>query len=293
MKQVFIIILLSLLSVQVQAQVYGNGTRATQTRSFEDLSKILININGKVNIICGAEEAKMEISYDENILDFVSTEMTNGLLEIGQKKWIEGSQEVEINIYTPELDLLFNDSWSKIRVTNIQQEKLIVKSTISTIELEGAVETLDIYSEKSTINAYNLKTKKAKVEIEKDGMVYLNASEELSVKNKEDGKVKNKGAAINSNAETVSAEKIEKKRIDTRFINLKVKNNSMRTLHTYVKGPKPDGNYFSYGLPFGPMKTRSEYWSIGTKLYKVGLLGKKTLIYEVKEEDEGQIVKLN
>ena len=81
-------------------------------------------------------------------------------------------------------------------------------------------------------------------------------------------------------------------KIDTRFIDIKIKTKGLKKLSCYVRGPKPDGKYFSYGLNIFPLTTKAETWSIGTKLFKVGALGTRKLIYTVKEEDEGKTIRL-
>ena len=66
----------------------------------------------------------------------------------------------------------------------------------------------------------------------------------------------------------------------------------MKRINCYVKGPKPDGSYFSYGFPMMPGQSRSKSWSVGSKVYKVGKLGGKKLLTEIEAEDEGQVVTL-
>ncbi len=295
MKKLCCVCLAICLFIQLKAQIYGNGNIITQTRVIEHLSEVLINVNGKVNIICGAPTAKIEITYDENIIDLLTTESNGSVLEIAQKKWIEGTQKVQINIYTQSLDLLNNDSWSTVTVENINQEKLIVQSSISTIQLKGEVAELIVESKNSTIKAFQLAAKTVIATVSKSGKIYVNASEKL-VANclSEDGKISYQGTPneITGKAKSATSASIATP-IDTRFIDLKLKNNSLSNIRAYVKGPKPNGKYFSYGLNFFPLSSKKERWSIGTKLYRVNRAGKKVLLHEVKAEDEGTTVKLH
>lgn len=293
MKKIILFVAFMSSFLTIHAQTFGNGNIKTETRNIENIRKVLIDINGKVEIICGSQESKIELTYDENILPFVSTKKKMGLLKISQSKWIEGTQEISIKIYTNEIDLLSNDSWSKIEVKDINQERMKIISTISNISLFGEVKTLKISSESSVINAYDLKAAEVEVKISEDGKAYVNATETLKVNCSEDGLVKYNSEPKNITGISSPGKEVEQpKKINTRFIDVKVKNNSLNIIHTYVKGPKPDGEYFSYGLSFGPMKIRSERWSIGTKLYKVNAFGLKKLLYEFTAEDEGQVVNL-
>lgn len=291
--RLFVFLLLASLTFnQANAQIKGNGKRATETRMMDNINKISININGKVNIYCGVKESKIEISYDENILEYVAASKVLGVLVLDQKKWISGTEEVEINIYTNQLDLLKNDSWSKINVYDLNQEKLSIQSNISDITLNGKVNSLDIVSEDSNIYAYELETQTAKVKITEDGKVYLNATESIDGDIKEDGKIFHKGNPTLSGIISSNEKEDVKPIIDTRYIDLKFKNNRFSRIQCYVKGPKQDGHYFSYGLPFSAMQIRAERWTIGTKLYRVNKLGMKTLLHTVSKEDENKVVPL-
>jgi len=292
-KKTILFLIAVCIFTTLQAQKKGNGNLITQTREITDLSKISVNINGQVNIICGSDESKIEITYDENIVDLVGTKNILGFVVLDQKEWIQGSEEVEITIYTDELKVLRNDSWSKIKITNINQEKLIVKSNISDIYLSGRVGDLDIYSEDSNIYAFDLEAKNVKVKVTEDGIVNVFPIESLEGDSSQEDKIKFKGTPPQISGTVHSSNKMAKpNKIDTRFIDLKFKNVGIATIQAYVKGPKPDGNYFSYGLPFRPMQTRAERWSIGTKLYRVSWLGTRKLLYEVKAADEGQTIKI-
>lgn len=76
------------------------------------------------------------------------------------------------------------------------------------------------------------------------------------------------------------------------FINFIIKNNSFNRNHFYVVGPKPNGRKFSYGFPMMPFFKRKEYWTTGTKVYKVNRLGLRKLLITIKPEDENTVVKL-
>ncbi len=140
------ILILLILQTTGISQKMGNGVMTTQSRNFEEITELLVNINGKVKIICNSSENKIELTYDENIIDYVSTEYDNGFIEIGQSKWVEGTKEIEITVYTNSLEAFYNDSWSKIQILNLDQEEILISSTISDIYLEGTVENLELIS---------------------------------------------------------------------------------------------------------------------------------------------------
>ncbi|MEM9824492.1 MAG: hypothetical protein AAF985_25625, partial [Bacteroidota bacterium] len=109
---------------------------------------------------------------------------------------------------------------------------------------------------------------------------YNSTDSKVAVKTKRGGRVYNR------------TQPIEEDRFDTRFIKLKVKNNSSNRINCYVKGPKPDGSYFSYGFPLNPGQVRKKNWTIGSKVYRVTKLGIRKLMAEVVAENEGKVLKL-
>ena len=295
MKKILSIVGLLCVSVFMQAQIIGNGNRVSKIKKLETVEKVFVNINGTVNIISGAEENAVELNYDENIVDWVETKVKNKCLILDQIKWVEGTQPVELNIYLKELKFLENDSWSKITVTDLNQASFKVKSDLSKISLSGNVDHLEIISENGEIDASQLKSKKATISLKEDAYVNVYVLEEVNIVKNENGKINIEGdpKIINGNVEAIKKEVVFKKqKIDTRFIDIKLKTKGVKKLHCFVRGPKPDGNYFSYGLNLFPIVTKSERWSIGTKLYHVNAFGIRKLIYTVKEEDEGKIIRL-
>ncbi len=293
MRKLVLVALFFFVYYLLSAQVIGNGKMKTISRNFDSIQKVFININGTVDIICGSDESKVEITYDENIVDLVNTSMKGGFLVLDQKKWIEGSRSVEITIYTDELRQLRNDSWSVVNVLGLNQKTFYVNSSISEINLAGKVEQLEVFSESSIINAKQLTAQDASIKISEDGQAHVHVIHSLDVNAHQDAYVsyKSKPEVIKGmDDQTYVAKRSSKK---TRFINVSFKNNSLNKISAYVKGPKPGGGNFSYGLNFFPLATKKERWSIGTKLYKIGKFGNKTLLHEVIADDENQVVRLN
>ena len=295
MKKISLIFLLKLSTILIYGQVIGNGNRITKSKDLPEIDKIIININGEINIFSGLEENSIDITYDENIVDLVGTGIIGNSLVIDQLKWIEGKQDVIANIYVKDIDSIENDSWSKVTVNNLNQNRLNILSDIGAMTLFGQVNELNINSRDGNIDAAKLQSKIANVIIENDAIVKVFATELLNITNNKNGQL-----ILNGKPKKITGMEGQKAndsivtldRINTRFIDIKLKTKGLKKLSCYVSGPKPNGKYFSYGLNLYPLVTKDEKWSIGTKLYKVGAFGKKQLIYTVKEKDEGQTIRL-
>ncbi len=273
-----LILLLLLLSGILQAQVVGNGIEKTKEISFDYIESVEIELNVPVLIHANSDVTKVVLQSESNIIDLIDVSNRKGQLTIGQKEWIAFTQACTIEIYTPSIEKLKNDSWADISILNLNEESFKLKASIGEIKLEGNVQLLDINIEDANVDASQLAIGQQSIKITDNGTIKIGDTVLSKAKLQEKDQEENIALAP--------------KPIDTRFIPVDIKNNSFQRIHTYVKGPKPDGRYFSYGLPFSPMQKRAENWSIGTKLYRVGILGNKTLLLEITAADEGKTIEI-
>lgn len=77
-----------------------------------------------------------------------------------------------------------------------------------------------------------------------------------------------------------------------KYIDIKIKNNSLNRNHFEVRGPKQDGSYFGYGFPMMPGASKKERWTVGTTVYRVNRVGLRKLLVTLTTEDAGKTVKL-
>ncbi len=296
MKSTLFLLIPLFIYSSLQGQVYGNKVKATKEVSFESIRHIELNLNIDFNIYASADETKVVIESEKNIIDLIGLDHQDGKLQIDQVEWIEYNMPCIVNIYTNDLEYVYNDSWSNVNIYDINQESLTLHSSIGKLNAFGKVDDLSIITKQASIDASQLLAKRADVKITSDGTVSINA-QTLGKTNIDDEATLNQinladNTTISSSIPKKEVRKEKPNKIDTRFIKVNIKNNSLERVHAYVKGPKPDGKYFSYGLSWFPMASKQETWSIGTKLYKVGILGHRRLLLEIKEEDEGQTIKL-
>ncbi|NNF35529.1 MAG: hypothetical protein HKN68_15590, partial [Saprospiraceae bacterium] len=221
----------------------------------------------------------IEVTTDENIIPYINLETRNGRLELDQKKWIESSGIFKVKVVAPDLKEINNDSWVDLSVYLVGQKKFIARSTISEIKIMGDVGLIEIESEDSDIDITGLEFQSIETSVTGDGKIIVNDVEQ-----------------INKNGMTTLQEiELNKQSpifVNARFIDLRIRNNKNQSFSAYVKGPKKDGSYFSYGLNFYKNQVKNERWSVGTKLYKVNGNGLKSEIYTVKQEDDGKTVDL-
>ncbi len=272
----FIIILTLFLSYYAQAQIKGNKNIVSQRFDATGLEELSINLNIDMEVFTEGEESYIEITTDENIIPYINLETLNGKLELDQKEWIESSGTFKLKVVAPDLEKIYNDSWVDMSISLSGQEIFEIYSSISKIRLTGNVDIIKATTENSDID-----------------LTQLNYNELIS-KKKGDGHIIIPDDKMDKTMDVTTIKKLEARKLapkfkDARFFNFKIRNNSKNSFPAYVKGPKPDGTYFSYGFNFYSFQVKKEYWSVGTELYKVSKSG-NIKIYTVKAEDEGQTV---
>ncbi len=107
-KLIIIVVLLAFVST-INAQwfgkkVKGNGHMVTKTRSVGEYDKVFVGGSFDVKLIAG-KEGKLTIKIDENLLEYLITEVENGKLKIKWKKGINISTRKGILVIVPFKDI--------------------------------------------------------------------------------------------------------------------------------------------------------------------------------------------
>lgn len=290
MKNIIIALFL-LIVFNSNAQVNGNGKLVTKSYPLSDIYRVNVQMYAEV-IVDMDKSAGITITGESNLIDLISQKVSSGVLTLDQKKWIEPTRKIKIEIGAPFLREVEHGTHDKTKVINITGELFKVEAPIGDVVLQGEVEELRVKSKMGFVDGSALFCKQAIVKIKSDGKVKVNALSSVDCDIKEDGMFENIGEASNSSNCDRGEQNRMTEPVDTRFISLKIKNNSLRRNHFVVVGPKPDGRKFSYGFPLMPYQTKKERWTVGTKIYKENSIGMRTLLVTLTEEDEDGVVKL-
>ncbi len=291
--------LLLLFTLQLgTAQVKGNKKITTKNYTVEGLTNIQIHLYAKVEIDAAAP-AGMTITTDANLLDLIDIDMEQGRLVLGQKKWIQASQDIVIKIGAPTLEQIQQSTHEATIVKNIKRKSFRAMALVGEIVLEGEVEELRASGEVGDVDATQLLAPRVDVNLWSWGKIKLGVPETIT------GLVKNGGTVLyegNTTAVKVRksndgkvlspAQQLALQNPSAEFIDVKIKNNSPDRIQAYVVGPKPDGRKFSYGFPINPGQVKKEKWSVGTKVYRVSKVGTKKKLIEITKADEGKVVSL-
>lgn len=290
--------LILFLNLSLSAQITGNKKIVTKTFNLEEFEQLEISLYAHV-VVDMQSSNSLTITIDENLLPFVAKDVEHGKLHINQKEWISPSQEIKISLGAPNLQFIQQGTHETTFVKNLDQEEFSAMANVGKIVVSGKVSLLNANVEVGEIDARQTDANQVDLNIWSWGQVLANSPRLITGKVKENGiayfegehtsvkvKTRSGGSVVNRDAKATINEKA------TKYIDFKLKNNSLKRINAYVRGPKPDGKYFSYGFPMYPGQVKKERWTVGTKVFRRTNIGLKKLLVEIKEGDEGQIVKL-
>ncbi len=108
MKKLVAIALLFAFSTSLHAQWYkkvrGNGDMVTKTRSVGEYDKVAVGGSFDVKLYAG-NEGSIKVTVDENLLDYLITEVVNGKLKIQWRKGTNVSHRSKVSVTVPFKDI--------------------------------------------------------------------------------------------------------------------------------------------------------------------------------------------
>lgn len=221
MKKFTIIIILVAFTANVNAQWYGkkikgNGKVVTETRNVSDYSQIAVAGSFDVKLVAG-KEGKLTIKGEENLLEYLITEVKDGKLKIKWEKGVNINTTKELLVTVPFEDIeavslagsgdVFSEDTIKadnlkVALAGSGDIKLNINaSSISSaisgsgdIQLTGSSENLKCaIAGSGDINGYELTSNNVEVSIAGSGDIKVNAKENLKARISGSGDVYYKG----------------------------------------------------------------------------------------------------
>ena len=159
----------------------GSGHMATEVRELRDFSSVDVSSVFQVEIIAQSE-FHVEVEADDNLLQFIETEVRNGELHISLDKGVKTSNPLRVRIGVPNIERLEASGATKVFISNLKNSKIEVDTSgASKIELSGETGQLIVdVSGASHINATDLKAVDAVVDASGASRVNVNVSGELN-----------------------------------------------------------------------------------------------------------------
>ena len=102
----------------------GSGKVETQVRDLDTFTKIDLSGASNLEIICGSEEQKVEVVADDNLVNLIETEVTDGTLHITSVGAMPmGSSTFDLRIHIKQLDELIVSGAGTVNIKNLDNEK--------------------------------------------------------------------------------------------------------------------------------------------------------------------------
>jgi hypothetical protein len=215
------ILLLALLcftvsNAQKNQKIKGNGITTTITRTTPEYDKISVSGSFEVKLIAG-KEGNISIKGDENLLEFIKTEVSNGTLTVNfeRGKSVQYNSSIEITIPFEKInrlefsgsgiistaDIISSDNL-EIEVAGSGSGKFETNTTnlkisrtgSGSITAKGKTQNLEIISTGSgSANAFELFSENATASQSGSGSIEINCSKNLSANSSGSGSILYKG----------------------------------------------------------------------------------------------------
>lgn len=203
-----LLLLLLLLSVLAAgchhgrfSNVKGNGKRELQKRQVASFTSISTNGAFTIEVTC-QKDLSLEVEGDENVLDFVSTEVDNNILRLDNKQSYDVSEPIRVRISVPNLEGLSVNGAGRIDVKGINNDKFEIDTNgAPTITASGTTKTVDIAANGAgKVDTQNLHATRAVVDARGVAKIDLDVSDQLDVEISGPSSVTYKGnPAVNKN----------------------------------------------------------------------------------------------
>ncbi|UCB45107.1 MAG: DUF2807 domain-containing protein [Spirochaetota bacterium] len=194
--------------------VAGSGKKITETRELAEFDSIKFRGNGKINLSQGSVQS-VTITADDNIIDELKTDVRHGVLTISADKWVMNESDVEYDIVVTDIREISVSGMGKVKsIDTLRVEELglrlsgigdisisveaeVLNSKISgagDLKLDGKVRHHEIeISGAGELDAYDLITESAILDISGAGDCKIHVTGELTVDISGAGDVKYKG----------------------------------------------------------------------------------------------------
>jgi hypothetical protein len=181
--------------------VEGSGIEGTQTRDVGAFDKIHVSGSANIAVDVGGPQS-LSLRGDDNLLEFVVTEVRGGTLHIGMRSGSYSFQRgLVVQVSVPSLAALSVSGSSDSEVSGLDGGKFTVSiSGSGGVRASGRVDQLDAgISGSGDMNLSELQAREVSARISGSGEIDVNALEKLDASISGSGDVRYKGApAVNS-----------------------------------------------------------------------------------------------
>ncbi len=139
------------------SNVQGSGIAKTEKRAVASFDSLDVNYVGSIQVR-SQEQKSLEITGDDNIIPFITTEVKNGTLYIRSSKGYSPRQKLQIIVSTPDLKKFVFDGVGEANLSNVKNDRLeILLRGVGSFSASGETKEADItLSGVGSVDAKNL-----------------------------------------------------------------------------------------------------------------------------------------
>lgn len=162
--------------------VSGSGNRKTEKRNLGSFSSISTEGTFDVQVVCQKPQ-DIEIKGDDNILPFITTEVSNNVLHIKSQRGYSVSEPITLRISVPDLEGIYSAGTGTMEVSAVKNENFTINANGSpTIRASGDTKTLKIDAAGTGyIDTHKLHAGRVEVDAKGVANVEVYAREQLDV----------------------------------------------------------------------------------------------------------------
>lgn len=163
-------------------EIQGSGKREVQKRQIAPFTSI--DTEGAFNIIVTLQkDVSLEVEGDDNILNYVTAEVSNNVLRLSNSKSYSVNEPVKFKISVPNLEGLSVSGAGEIEINGMKNDKFEIDSSgAPTITVSGTTKMLDIDTNGAgKIDTHNLRASRGVVESKGVSKVEVDVEDQLDV----------------------------------------------------------------------------------------------------------------
>ncbi|HEY8563330.1 MAG TPA: head GIN domain-containing protein [Pyrinomonadaceae bacterium] len=160
--------------------VQGTGSLRSEKRNVAGFKSIEAGGIFEIEIVA-QKEFSVEVEADDNLLQYIRTEVNGGTLEISTDKRISPKNAIRVRIAAPDVESLRVSGASKLSLTNLKNDSLRIEASgASKLIVDGVTKNLEIeLSGASKIEAESLKAENVNVDASGASSASVNVAADL------------------------------------------------------------------------------------------------------------------
>ena len=169
-----------IFSFSIGKSIRGSGVEAAQTRTPADFTSVEVGGVFQVDIKAG-KDLSVEVSADDNLLQYITTEVHDGVLKISTSERLKSRSPIRVRVSAPNIERIEASGASEVNVAGISNSELSLDSSgASRVRVTGETRSLNVeVSGASNLDANGLKTSAADVQASGASHVSISVSDNL------------------------------------------------------------------------------------------------------------------